>query len=96
MMINTESQNMKILLLENNTANPRTKKRMYGNLQKTACVINAINTACDHQKQTQMAQEHAEFILELKQNTEKKTHKDFPVQRGPKYLSTGRASCMSE
>ncbi len=73
-----------------------TKKRMYDNLQKIACVINAINTACNHRKQTQMAQEHAEFILELKQNTENKTHKDFPVQKGPKYLSTGRASHISE
>ncbi len=95
-MINKESQNMKNLLFEKNTANPRTKKRMYNNLQKIACVINAINTDCNHQKQTQMAQEHAEFILELKQNAENKTHKDFPVQKGPKYLSTGRASCISE
>ncbi len=87
---------MKILLLEKDTANPRTKKRMHDNMRKIACVINAINTACNHQKQTQMAQEHAEFILELKQNTENKTHKDFPVQKGPKYLSTGRASHISE
>jgi hypothetical protein len=69
---------------------------MYDNLQKIACVINAINTACDHGKQTQMAQEHAEFILELNQNTENKTHKDFPIQKGPKYLLTERASCISE
>ncbi len=69
---------------------------MYDSLQKIACVINAINTACDHQKQTQIAQEHAEFILELKQNTKNKTHKDSPVQKGPKYLSTGRASRISE
>ncbi len=50
-------------------------------MQKIACVINAMNTACDHRKQTQMAQEHAEFILQLKQNTEYKTHQDFPVQK---------------
>jgi hypothetical protein len=62
-MINKENQNMKILLLEKDTVNPRTKKRMYDNLQKIACVINAINTACNHRKQTQMAQEHAEFIF---------------------------------
>ncbi len=87
---------MKILLLEKDTENPRTKKMMYDNLQKIACVIIAINTACNHQKQTQMAQEHAEFILEQKQNTGNKAHKDFPVQKGPKYLSTGRASCISK
>ena len=65
-------------------------------LAEDACVINVINTACNQQRQTQMAQEHAEFILELKQNTKNKTHKDFPVQKGPKYLSTGRASRISE
>jgi hypothetical protein len=85
-----------ILLLEKRYANPQTKKRMYDDLQKIACVINAINTACDTPKQTQMAQEHAELILEHKQNTEKKTHKDFPVQKGPKYLSTGWTYCISE
>jgi hypothetical protein len=69
---------------------------MYNNLQKIACVINVINTACDQRKQTQMAQEHAAFILELKQNTENKTHKGFPVQKGPTYLSTGRASRISD
>jgi hypothetical protein len=95
-MINRESQNIKILLLEKDTANPQTKMRMYNSLQKIACVINVINTACDNQKQTQMAQEHAEFILEQKQNTENKTHKGFHVQKGPKYLSTEKASCISE
>ncbi len=49
--------------LEKNTANPQTKKRMYNSLQKIACVTNVINTACVWQKQTRMAQEHAEFIL---------------------------------
>jgi hypothetical protein len=63
MMTNRESQNIKILLLEKGTANPRTKKRMYDSLQKIACVTNVINTACDQQRQTQMAQEHAEFIF---------------------------------
>ncbi len=43
-----------------------------------------------------MAQEHAEFILEQKQNTENKTHKGFHVQKGPKYLSAGKASHISE
>jgi hypothetical protein len=55
------------LLLEKDTANTRTKKRMYDSLQKIACVTYVINTACDQQRQTQMAQEHAEFILEQKQ-----------------------------
>ncbi len=96
MMIKEESQNIKILLLEKDTANARTKKRMYHSLQKFACVINVINTACDQRKQTQMAQEHAEFILELTQNMENKAHKGFHVQKGPKYLSTGRASHISE
>ncbi len=95
-MINRESQNIKILLLEKDTANPRTKTRIYDSLQKIACVINVINTACDQQRQTQMAQEHAEFILEQKQNTENKTHKGFHAQKDPKYLSTGKASCISE
>jgi hypothetical protein len=62
-MINREGQNIKILLLEKDTANPQTKKRMYGSMQKIACVTNVINTACDWQKQTRMAQEHAEFIF---------------------------------
>jgi hypothetical protein len=96
MMIKGELQNIKILLLEKDTANPRTKKRMYDSLQKIACVINETNTACAQQKQTRMAQEHAEFILELKQNMENTTHKGFQVQKGPKYLSTGRASHISE
>jgi hypothetical protein len=95
-MINREGQNIEILLLEKNTVNPQTKKRMYNSLQKIACVTNEINTACNWQKQTQMAQEHAEFILEQKQNTENKTHKVFHVQQGPKYLSTGKAFCISE
>ncbi len=69
---------------------------MYDSLQKIACVINVINTACDQQRQTRMAQEHAEFILEQKQNMENKTDKGFHVQKGPKYLSTGKASCISE
>ncbi len=67
---------------------------MYNNLQKIACVTNV--TARNWQKQTQMAQEHAEFILEQKQNTENKTRKVFHVQQGPKYLSTGRAFHISE
>jgi hypothetical protein len=96
MMINRESQNIKILLLEKDTANPQTKTRMYNSLQKIACVINVINTACDQQRQTRMAQEHTEFILEQKQNTENKTHKGFHVQKGPKYLLTGKASRISE
>jgi len=83
-------------LLGKNTANPQTKKRMYDSLQKIACVTNVINTACNWQKQTRMAQEHAEFILEQKQNTENKTHKVFHVQKGPKYSSIGKASCISE
>ncbi len=95
-MINREGQNIEILLLEINTANLQTKKRMYDSLQKIACVTKVINTACDRQKQTRMAQEHAEFILEQKQNTENKTHKVFHVRQGPKYLSTGKASCISE
>ncbi len=82
--------------LGKNTANPQTKKRMYDSLQKIACVTYGINTACDWQKQTQMAQEHVEFILEQKQNTENKTHKVLHVQQGPKYLSTGKAFCISE
>ncbi len=82
--------------MEKYTANPRTKKRMYDSLQKIACVTNVINTACNQQKQTQMAQEHAEFILEQKQNTENKTHKVFHIQKGLKYLSTGRAFHISE
>jgi hypothetical protein len=77
-------------------ANPHTKKRMYDSLQKIACVANVINTACDWKKQTRMAQEHAEFILEQKQNTENKTHKVFHVQQGPKYSSTGKAFRISE
>jgi hypothetical protein len=90
-MTKRESQNIKILLLEKDTANPQTKKRMYDSLQKIACVTNVINTACDQQRQTRMVQEHAEFILEQKQNTENKTHKVFHIQKGPKYLLTGRA-----
>ncbi len=82
-MINREGQNIEILLLEKNTANPQTKKMMYDSLQKIACVTNVISTACDWQKQTQTAQEHAAFILEQKQNTENKTHKVFHVQQGP-------------
>jgi hypothetical protein len=96
MMTNRESQNIKILFLEKDNANPQTKKKMYDSLQKIACVINVKNTACDQQKQTQMAQEHAEFILELKQNMENRTHKGFHVQKRQKYLSTGRASHISE
>ncbi len=69
---------------------------MYDSLQKIACVTNVINTSCDRQKQTQMAQEHAEFILEQKQNTENKTHKVFHVQQGPKNLLTEMAFCISE
>ncbi len=95
-MINRESQNIKILLLEKDTANPRTKTRIYNSLQKFACVINVINTACDQQRQTRMAQEHAEVILEQKQNMENKTNKGFYVQKGPKYLLTGKASRISE
>jgi hypothetical protein len=89
-------QNIEILLLKKNTSNPQTKKRIYDSLQKIACVTNVINTACNWQKQTQMAQEHAEFILEQKKNTENKTHKVFHVQQGPKYLSTGKAFCILE
>ncbi len=96
MMIKSEGQNIGILLLEKDTANPQTKKRMYDSLQKIACVTNVINTACNQQKQTRMAPEHAEFILEQKQNTENKTHKVFHVQQGPKYLSTGKAFHISE
>ena len=95
-MINREGQHIEILLLEKNTANPQTKKRMYDSLQKIACVTNVINTAFDWQKQTRMAQEHAEFILEQKQNMENKTHKVFHVRQGPKYLSTGKSFCISE
>ncbi len=69
---------------------------MYDSLQKIACVTNVINTACNWQKQTRMAQEDAEFILEQKQNTENKIHKVFHIQQGPKYLSTGKAFCISE
>jgi hypothetical protein len=58
--------------------------------------VAGINTACDQQRQTQMAQEHAEFILEQKQNTENKTHKVFHIQKGSKYLLTGRAFHISE
>ncbi len=94
--INREGQNINILLLEKNSANPQTKKRMYDSLQKIACVTNVINTACDQQKQTRMAQEHAEFILEQKQNMENKTHKVFHVQQGPTYLLTGKAFRISE
>ncbi len=94
--INREGQNIKILLLEKDTANPQTKKRMYDSLQKVACVINVIYTACNQQRQTGLAQEHAEFNLEQKQNTENKTHKVFHVQKGPKYSSIGKASCISE
>jgi hypothetical protein len=36
---------------------------------------------CNQQKQTRMAQEHAEFILELKQDMENKTHKGFHLQK---------------
>ncbi len=44
-----------------------------------------------------MAQEHAEFILELKQNTENKTHKDFPVQKVPKnYQQEGHLAFQNE
>ncbi len=57
---------IKILLLEKDTAKPQTKKRMYDSLQKIACVTNVINTACNQQRQTRMAQEHAEFITETK------------------------------
>jgi hypothetical protein len=96
MMINSESQNIEILPLEKDAANPQTKTRIYDNLQKITCVINVINTACNQQRQARMAQEHAEFILEQKQNTENKTHKGFHVQKGPKYLSTGKASRISE
>ncbi len=95
-MINREGQNIKILLSEKDTANTRTKKRMYDSLQKIACVINVTNTACNQQRQTRLAQEHAEFILELKQNTENKTHKVFHVQKGPKYSSIEKASRISE
>ncbi len=95
-MTKREKQSIEILLLEKDTANPQTKKRMYDSLQKIACVTNVINTACNQQRQTQMAQEHAEFILEQKQNTGNKTHKVFHVQKGPKYLSTGRAFHISE
>ena len=42
--------------LGKNTANSQTKKMMYNSLQKIACVTNVINTACDWQKQSQMAQ----------------------------------------
>jgi hypothetical protein len=69
---------------------------MYDSLQKIACVTNVINTACNQQRQTRMAQELAEFILEQKQYTENKTHKVFRIQKGPKHLSTGRAICISE
>jgi hypothetical protein len=55
--------------LEKDTVNLQTKKRMYDSMQKIACVTNVINTACDQQRLAQMAQEHAEIILELKQNT---------------------------
>ncbi len=96
MMTKRESQNIKILLLEKDTANPWTKKRMYDSLQKIASVTNVINTACDQQRQIQIAQDYAEFILEQKQNTENKKHKVFHVQKGPKYLSTGRAFHISE
>jgi hypothetical protein len=95
-MTERESHNIKILLLEKDTANPRTKKRMYDSLQKIACVTIVINTACNQQRQTQMAQELAEFILEQKQNTENKTLKVFHVQKGPKYLLTGRVFHISE
>ena len=77
-MINREGQNIKILLLEKNTANPQTKKRMYDSLQKIACVTNLINTAYDRQKQTGMAQEHAEFILEQKQKYGKQDTQGLP------------------
>jgi hypothetical protein len=95
-MINREGQNIEILLLEKGTANPQTKKRMYDSLQKIACVINVIYTACDQQRQTQLAQEHAEFILEQKQNTKNKTHKVFHVQKVPKYSLIGKASLILE
>jgi hypothetical protein len=61
-------------------------------------MCHQCNKYCwDHQKQTQMAQEHAEFILELKQNTENKTHKDFPVQKVPKnYQQEGHLAFQNE
>ncbi len=77
-MINRENQNVKILLLEKDTANPWTKTRMYNSLQKIACVINVINTACNQQRQTQMAQEHAEFILEQKTKYGKQDTQGLP------------------
>ncbi len=80
-MINREGQNINILYLEKDTGNPRTKTRMYDSLQKIACVINVIKTACNQQRQTRMAQEYEEFILEQKQNTENKTHKGFHIQK---------------
>ncbi len=95
-MIIREGQNIKIFLLKKDTANPQIKKRMYDSLQKIAYVINVINTTCDQQRQTRLAQEHAEFILEQKQNTENKIHKVFHVQKGPKYSLIGKASCISE
>ncbi len=95
-MTKGESQNIKILLLEKDNANPWTKKKMYDSLQKITCVTNVINTAWNQQRQIRMAQEHAEFILEQKQNMENKTHKVFHIQEGPKYLSMGRAFHISE
>jgi hypothetical protein len=77
-MIKREGQNIKILLLEQDTVNPQTKKRMYDSLQKIACVTNVINTACDWQKLTRMAQEHVEFILEQKQKYGKQDTQGLP------------------
>ncbi len=96
MMTNRESQNIKILLLEKDNANPRTKKRMYDSLKKIACVANVINTACNQQRQKRMVQEQSEFILEQKQNMDYKTHKVFHVRKGPSCLLTGRAFHISE
>jgi hypothetical protein len=55
-------------------------------LAEDACVINVINTACNQQRQTQMAQEHAEFILELKQNTENKSHTRASINKKGKNI----------
>ncbi len=91
-MINKESQNMKNLLLEKDTASPPTKKRMYNNLQKIACVINAINTACDHQKQTQMAQEHAEFIFGTETKYRKQDTQGLPCTKRSKIFINRKGS----
>ena len=67
---------------------------MYNNLQKIACVTNVTSSAYD---QTRLIlQEHAEYIMEQRQNSVRWTPKDYHVYPNQKLSQTTKEYLISE